>query len=637
MRPPVAAAEIAAASILRLPVQARADASVALSKKIADRADLTPDEVSRVRSILAAGDEHPGAVLARALVGGKPMERALAAAAPDDVDDGIMVAFLPADPDRLVLPGGLAGQDLHVTATYSGTVSELGERAPVIRTVMRAAFEEWAAKERPMLGLGTHRSRLGPDGEALVLEVDSDDLRNARRRLVAAFDVYGLPWANRYLYRPHVTLSYLEPGDEAETGPVDVPELLYFDRVIFSFGSEDLVVELAAPVPGPNVTAAAGKTDPWPHLNSAIAGLLEAWETIDDRVRADLVATIDFGWRTALERVGRSMIKAAPGKFDRSTPLLAIAASGLPVPSVNARQIVSSTADDVAAAVARTLAGTWTQALADIDETFAVLFENQDLTILDGWIADAVDWARETFLDLVLDRLAGPAGSVYLADEPALDADPGASPAFLVADVLAIASGAPIVEVDGLRRARRDEAGRPLSEYDVVGSDGLLSGPAGLLLIDAAIDAWADYVPGSVTAEGRRKAGARISLDLRNDLADAADAAKNLGIEPGTEKPAAYDVRGRPIGSKPPVQRRRKAITTGTWTLEMNGRISTQHEPQHEALAGTEISVEGELFDVDGAAADPSVWPYVPVRRPGDHRYCKCGWKTRTRYVVDES
>lgn len=621
MRPPAAASELAAAALARLDPPARARA--ALPARIAAGADLVPSEVATVRSFWADPPRpaDPAWVLASSLLGGRPLNRAAAATAEEAAGgpdpgphSGAMLALsFPAPVTAgLAVPGGLPADDLHVTLVYLGDPAELDPLALIEADAVAAELAAgWPA---PVVEF-THVGHLGDDPEvaAVALEGYAPALHEFRRALVQALTAAGVPWSDRWAFRPHLTLTYL-PADEASAewpaGPLPEHVSVAPDGVLRAFGPDRVVYPFGGPVAAAGrVSVAAAAAPPgFPLLSALLAGLNNDLETLDTVLAAEIGTAVDLGFRSALDRVGRMATREASAA-DRARiieldPAVVAAAPHVDLAGLNVAALVAPAVDDVARFVASTVGRAHAEISALIGEAFGVDFTTDPYA---GNIERAASMATRG-LRAELDYRLG----VTTLDriDPVTPTDLLAPPWQITRDVLAVAGGA---DLGHDLRPLRDGAGRPLGN-GVAGADGVALGPRSVALIDEAIAAYLDAPPEPaprgpfLAAARRRPAGARISDALRGELAEAAERVKP--------------------GAKSPLQR----VTVNVWKLNMNGRAK-QNLPAHVKMAGTTITTPAELYGVESGAADPTEWPFVGHRFPGDHPHCHCGWKTEVRLV----
>lgn len=609
-RPPTAAQQIATAALLGLPLDVRRRSD--LPSRIAAGAELTAVDVDQIRTVLAGAGTDPAGALAVRLLGGEPMRRAVAAAATSEQAAGMpdpgphtgaMIALIP-DTDQaaeLAVSDGLPADELHVTLAYLGPADELDDdtRSVIVSQTSKAM----EVLDGPIVAEFGHISHLGPTDEpaAVAYELTAPELHRFRETLVSALRIAGVEPSNRYAFRPHMTVTYLDrdsAGDQYPEGPVSEPVRLEMTKIMIRFGSDHediLTVGSSDLLP---VTAAAGGSG-LRLLDDALTGLNRELASLDADTGVEIRSAIDIGWRSALDRVGRMATRAASAadqsRYRELSP--AIVATSADLSAVNVDALIAPAVSDVAAHVQRVVDRTHAQVAAVIGDTLDV--DIDDVWPSAGDVAARLESAMTQQLQIALGRL----GDIGRIDPTDGDVDPLVPPYQLCRDTLAFAGGADL----GLHTdIRRDAAGRPLRAA-TAGADSIPLGPGSVDAVRQSI--LAHGTVDVVTAAARRRAGGRISAELSAELASAADR-----------------MSGR--SELPPLEQ----ITVSTWRLNKNGRAAV-NLPRHEKLAGITVSAESDLAAVADAATDPGDWPGVSYSHPGDHRYCHCGWDTEIRLV----
>lgn len=606
---PETARRISAAALDELSAVDRVRA--VLPAKIAAGHDLDTVDVECIRTVIASADGKSASRTAIRLLGGQPMVDAVTAAptaeqaanepAPGP-HTGAMIALMPdaSQAAQLAVPDGLPADDLHITLAFLGPADEIDEltRAQTVQLVSDFV-DGWRSPVRATFG---HLSHFGPPDEpaAVAYELTSPGAHRFRAELVELLDVDDVYFSNRYAFRPHMTITYVERSaaeSQWPAGPVEQPLTLDLTKVVVRFGadSEDIVTlgaDRSYEPSGSPVTAAAA-----PAGLSALSGALDALNAdlrlIENDVGVEVRAAVDFGWRSALDRVGRMVTRTASAaeqtELRRLEPAAVAAAADLS--TVNVDALIEPAVSDVAGHVRRVVGRAQQTVLAAIGDTFAV--------DVDGVFPDPDDVGAILFdsMSAALLGALGRLGDVARIDVSDGDADPLVVPYALTRDVLAFAGGADRITGGGVRR---DSIGRPLRSA-TAGADSVPLGPGP---VSAVRDAIITYADGAVTADARRRPGGRISDALRNDLADAAARMTGRTAEPLEQ------------------------VTVHVWRLNYNGR-AIENLPRHEALAGTTVTAEADLQRLDAAQSDPNDWPGVSYSHPGDHRYCHCGWETR--------
>lgn len=170
-------------------------------------------------------------------------QKALTGTPESDVKDGVMVALFP-DADtaaKLALDGGVSADDLHITVAYLGKTDQVDAEA------LRTAAETAAARS-PITGkvAGIGRFTGGDRGDVLVALYDSAGLEQLRRDLDDALATAGLQRPRDHGYTPHLTLGYLDPGDDSPITRIE-PAELNFEEMVVAHGEERTSVPLTGP------------------------------------------------------------------------------------------------------------------------------------------------------------------------------------------------------------------------------------------------------------------------------------------------------------------------------------------------------------------------------------------------------
>lgn len=619
MKPPAAAVELATAALTRLAPADRTRAS--LPAAIASGRALTEPELRLVADFWAQppAPSDPDWCLAGHLLGGDPMRRAVAAAAtPEEAvgqadpgpHTGAIVALRldPNDAGLVAVDGGLEPDDLHVTVVHLGPAADWPELARV--EILETVAEVVASWEGGLAASAGHIGHLGPDetgAVAVAYDLNTVSLHEFHRRVTEALRAAGVDFTERYAYRPHMTLTWLEPS-QAETewppGPLgDNATVLTFPSVLVRFAESETTYTVNGPPPPPvEAVAAAAAAPGFPALSNHLEALWADLRALDTEAQTAVRTAIEAGWASALNRVGRMATRNASGALAESLaphpPAAAAVVAGALAESLEdllagnaAASIVAPAVNDTVGHVARIIAQTQTRITATVAEAFAV-----DLT--DVWPdpTDAVGHLQTALTDALLFRL-GVLSDPNRIDPTTDQGDPLVVPYQLTRDVLALAGGGPLDRSAGIH------------------TDSLALGPAATNAVDQAIAAWADAGtsetrrgPFVFTAAARRRAGANISTALSSELAEAA-----ARLSPGNPDPL-------------------ERVTTYTWRINYNGQ-ATQNFWGHEPLDGVTVTSEAEMFDVPELQADPGEWPFVSVYSPGDHYSCVCGWETNVALV----
>jgi len=180
--------------------------------------------------------------------------------APAEFHTGIMVAaVIPPDVGgRVAVPGGLPLDDLHLTLVYLGDVADraAGDRQAVADAVTAAAAA-FGPLTGTLSGLGRFTAP-GDDnpGDPVYAAADVPGLGRLRLAIADACAAAGVPPASNHDFTPHVTLAYIDPGDDLPVQRLD-PVPVEFDGLVLSWGEEDTAIPLPGPAAGQKITPGA--------------------------------------------------------------------------------------------------------------------------------------------------------------------------------------------------------------------------------------------------------------------------------------------------------------------------------------------------------------------------------------------
>ncbi|WP_043636822.1 2'-5' RNA ligase family protein [Nonomuraea candida] len=139
---------------------------------------------------------------------------------------------IPADvAEQVAVEGGLPAAELHVTLAYLGEGLDDATLADAALVVERVA-----AEHGPLSGIigGVGVFPEGEDGIPAWVPVDVSGLTELRQKVVQALDEAGIWYAVDHGFTPHMTLTYLAPGD-----PMPAP----VEPTPVTFGALTLAVE----------------------------------------------------------------------------------------------------------------------------------------------------------------------------------------------------------------------------------------------------------------------------------------------------------------------------------------------------------------------------------------------------------
>lgn len=152
---------------------------------------------------------------------------------------GMMVAFLPSDIelDEIEVPGGLDGNDLHLTLRYYGEVTD-----PAFIEQVHDAARTIAGNFPPFVANVTGRRQLGdgdPAADVLILG-DHKAFRLALDRLPPSDKDYNA-------FTPHITVGYgIDDATMAQSTP---DNLVMFDHIVVANGNDDWTPYLLGDIP----------------------------------------------------------------------------------------------------------------------------------------------------------------------------------------------------------------------------------------------------------------------------------------------------------------------------------------------------------------------------------------------------
>ena len=162
------------------------------------------------------------------------------------VHTGIMVA-LHVDPDTakaLALTGGEPPEQLHVTLAYLGKTDDPPNAS---ESEVLDALRQLAKRHAPVTGEVGGHGRFSNKGEGvpLILLPDLPTLPALRDDLISTLDDVGAPANQKHGYTPHITLQYLQPGENVSIGTKRVGTPLSFDHVTLSWGDNRTDISLS--------------------------------------------------------------------------------------------------------------------------------------------------------------------------------------------------------------------------------------------------------------------------------------------------------------------------------------------------------------------------------------------------------
>ncbi|HZB28942.1 MAG TPA: phage portal protein [Streptosporangiaceae bacterium] len=176
---------------------------------------------------------------------GDSARRALPAAEAPDYSTGCMLAlYPPADlAAQLTVDGGLPADELHLTVAYCGKADTVDP------TALRAAGEV-LARRAPITAQISGLARFvgGEDGDVIVALIDSADLEDLRRDVLARLAEAGIEVPRDHGFMAHITLTYLKPGSDSPVEEIE-PADVTFDALSVVHGDDRTDVHFQAGPP----------------------------------------------------------------------------------------------------------------------------------------------------------------------------------------------------------------------------------------------------------------------------------------------------------------------------------------------------------------------------------------------------
>jgi 2'-5' RNA ligase len=160
-----------------------------------------------------------------------------------------MVALYPPEDvaQSLAVDGGEDPSELHLTLCYLGDNTELD---PATQGALLEALQTVAANTNPLIGevsgIGLFSPDTDQDPAPYYASYDSPALVDLRPQVVQAVAGAGVPHIANHGYTPHITLSYVQPGQPVPFQPINkIP--CTFDHISFCWGDDRTDIPLGKP------------------------------------------------------------------------------------------------------------------------------------------------------------------------------------------------------------------------------------------------------------------------------------------------------------------------------------------------------------------------------------------------------
>lgn len=155
---------------------------------------------------------------------------------PHEDDPGVMIAVKVPDEvaKQLAVKGGNKPDDMHCTLVYLGRLSKVEAVLPAVRQALAEMTPNYPSMTGVINGLGRFGASESSDGkEVIYATLDCPGLVQLRTDLVSAIEAAGAEVAKDHDFTPHITLSYVEPGQELDVPLPDYEiEVSYISLVV---------------------------------------------------------------------------------------------------------------------------------------------------------------------------------------------------------------------------------------------------------------------------------------------------------------------------------------------------------------------------------------------------------------------
>jgi 2'-5' RNA ligase len=193
---------------------------------------------------------------------------------PNYSGSSMVALYPPADlAGVLAVSGGLPPEKLHVTIAYTGDASTVPVDA--LRDAVTAAAERGPITTQ----VAGHARFTGGDQDVVVALIDSPDLEDLRREVLAALDHAGIQVPREHGFTAHMTLTYLDPDAPDPVGRLDARPV-EFRELVAVHGDDQYPV----PFQPPSLAALAGE--------AYTTGWAASGGPLTDRIRAGYTTAV---------------------------------------------------------------------------------------------------------------------------------------------------------------------------------------------------------------------------------------------------------------------------------------------------------------------------------------------------------
>jgi len=172
----------------------------------------------------------------------KDDERQYEAYQPHDKDPGVMIAIKVIEPvaSQLAIKDGNTPDQIHCTLAYLGKLSTVSSQLIVVKQLLKAMADYSAAMTGKINGLGRFGANESSDNkEVIYATLDCPGLAALRTDLISSLKSAGVGVTTDHDFTPHITLSYVEPGEEPDVHLPDYEIAVNAISLIYGAEQED--------------------------------------------------------------------------------------------------------------------------------------------------------------------------------------------------------------------------------------------------------------------------------------------------------------------------------------------------------------------------------------------------------------